>query len=180
MRQVFAVLALCAGFSMAEADVVSAGPGGFEIRHSVVVNAPRANVWQAAIDVGNWWHPDHTISGDASRMSIDARPQGCFCESLGEGDGVVHLTVSSVDTNVMLRLTGGLGPLGVMGVAGNLMWEFADEGDGTRVTFTYAVGGYRAGGLGAFAQPVNGVISEALERLKIYAEDGDPNSYTAE
>ena len=180
MRQVVAVLALCTGCSVAQADVISAGPGGFEVRHSVVVDAPRAAVWQAAIDVGHWWHSDHTISGDATRMSIDARPLGCFCENLGEGDGVVHLIVTSVDTSVMLRLTGGLGPLGVMGVTGNLMWEFADEGDGTRVTFTYAVGGYRQGGLGAFAQPVNGVISEALERLRIHAQGGDPDSFAAE
>ncbi|MFQ5609747.1 MAG: ATPase [Woeseiaceae bacterium] len=161
----------------ATAEVVSAGPGGFEVRHSVLVQSTRRDAWTAAVNVGNWWHPDHTISGDAGRMSIDAKPLGCFCESLGNDDGVVHLTVTSVSTNVMLRLTGGLGPLGVLGVNGNMSWEFNDEAEGTRVTFTYAVGGYREGGLDAFALPVDGVISEALERLRIFAEGGDPNRY---
>ena len=180
MRQLIVALALCAGFPIARADVVSAGPGGFEVRHSVVVAAERAAVWSAAIEVGRWWHPDHTISGDARRMTIEPQPQGCFCEYLNDGDGVVHLTVTSVATNVMLRLTGGLGPLGLMGVNGNMTWEFDDDERGTRVTFTYAVGGYRAGGLGALAQPVDSVISEALERLKIVAEGGDPDTPGAE
>ena len=180
MRQLILALTLCAGMSLAQADVMSAGPGGFEVRHSVVVAATPADAWNAAIEVGRWWHPDHTISGDAGRMTIEPQPQGCFCEYLPDGDGVVHLTVTSVATNVMLRLTGGLGPLGLMGVNGNMTWEFEPADGGTRVTFTYAVGGYRAGGLGALAQPVDGVISEALERLRIYAEGGDPDAHGAE
>ena len=180
MKQFLTALMLCAAVSLAQADVVSAGQAGFEIRHTVVVDADRADVWRDAIDIGQWWHPDHTISGDAARMTIDSQPLGCFCEHLGDGDGVVHLTVTSVDSNVMLRMSGGLGPLGLMGVAGNMTWEFADTDDGTRVTFTYAVGGYRAGGLGVLAQPVNGVIVEALERLKAYAEGSDPNTDNAE
>ena len=47
-------------------------------------------------------------------MTIDARTQGCFCEVLGEGAGVVHLTVTFVNPGVILRLSGGLGPLGLM------------------------------------------------------------------
>jgi len=77
---------------------------------------------------------------------------------------------------VMLRLTGGLGPLGLMGVNGNMTWEFFDEGEGTRVKFTYAVGGYRQGGLDAVAVPVDYVIGEALDLLKAYVEGVDLNA----
>ena len=175
MKKFLSAIVVCLAPSASMADVISAGPGGFEVRHSVVVNAARADVWRAALDVGDWWNGDHTISGDASRMSINAAPLGCFCEDLGNGNGVVHLTVTSVSTNVMLRLTGGLGPLGVMGVSGAMTWEFEDEGDGTRVTFNYAVGGYRAGGLETLALPVDGVIGEALDRLAAYAERGNPD-----
>ena len=155
----------------AAAEVTSAGPGGFVTAHEVVVDADRARVWQAAVgETGQWWHPDHTISGDAMRMSIEARPMGCFCENLAGDNGVVHLVVTSVSSNVMLRMTGGLGPLGLMGVNGNMTWEFFDHEDGTRVKFAYAVGGYRPGGLEGIAIPVDRVIGDALGRLKAYAE----------
>ena len=176
MQQFIAALGLVLISSAVNADVMSAGPGGFTIEHELEINAGRARVWQAAIDeVGQWWHDDHTISGDAGRMSIDARPMGCFCENLPGDNGVVHLVVTSVSGNVMLRLTGGLGPLGLMGVSGNMTWEFFDAGERTRVKFTYAVGGYRPGGLEGVAVPVDYVIGEALGLLKAHVENSDMN-----
>jgi uncharacterized protein YndB with AHSA1/START domain len=176
MKQSILALALCLLAFSAGADVMNAGPGGFTIEHEVVIDAGRGRVWQAAIDeVGDWWNDDHTISGDAGRMSIDAKPLGCFCEKLAGDDGMVHLLVTSVSGNVMLRMTGGLGPLGLMGVNGNMTWEFFDSGEGTRVKFTYAVGGYRPGGLDGIAVPVDYVIGDALSLLKAYVEGADLN-----
>lgn len=153
------------------AEVVHAAPGGFVVEHEMLVKADRPATWQAAVaDIGAWWSDDHTVSGDASRLRIDARPLGCFCEALNGDDGVVHLIVTSVSTNVMLRMTGGLGPLGLMGVDGNMTWEFFDDAVGTRVRFTYAVGGYRPGGLDGIAGPVDAVIGEALGLLKAHVE----------
>ena len=86
----------------------------------------------------------------------------------------MHLTVTMVNPTVVLRMTGGLGPLGLMGVDGNMTWEFDDVPDGTRVRFTYAVGGYRDGGLNQIADAVDYVIGEALLRLKNFAETGSP------
>lgn len=178
MRQFPAILIValvCAG-STAAADVLDAEPGGFSLANELIVDAPRADVWRAAVaEVGGWWSSDHTISGDAGNLSIDAVPQGCFCEAIGEHAGVVHLTVTFVNPGVMLRLTGGLGPLGLMGVDGNMTWEFFDADGKTRVRFAYVVGGYRPGGLDAVAGPVDFVIAEALARLKAYVESGDPD-----
>jgi uncharacterized protein YndB with AHSA1/START domain len=169
---VFASLLIAGG---SQAEVLSASPGGFSLTHEVVIDAKREQVWRAAVDdIGRWWSSDHTISGDAANLSIDAVPQGCFCESIGEHAGVVHLTVTFVNPNVMLRLTGGLGPLGLMGVDGNMTWEFFDD-DGTRVRFNYIVGGYRPGGLDEIAAPVDAVIGDALRRLKTYTETGQPD-----
>ncbi len=123
-------------------------------------------------EIDQWWSSDHTVSGDAARLHIDARPQGCFCERLGKDAGVVHMTVTTVFPGTVLRLTGGLGPLGLMGVNGNMTWEFADAGDKTEVRFTYAVGGYRPGGLDKMAEIVDSVIAEALLRLKAHIETG--------
>ncbi|MDX1515968.1 MAG: hypothetical protein R3288_03965 [Woeseiaceae bacterium] len=153
------------------AEVVDAAAGGFTVEHEMLIAADRSATWHAAVnEVGEWWNPDHTVAGDAKRMRIDPRPLGCFCEYLGDSDGVVHLTVTTASTDVLLRMTGGLGPLGLMGVNGNLTWEFFDDVAGTRVRFTYAVGGYRTGGLDELAGPVDRVIGEALVRLKTYAE----------
>lgn len=176
MKTLLAVIVLTgAAFSNhALAEVTDAGPGGFALFHEVTIDAARADVWRAAVaNIGQWWSNDHTISGDAGNMKIDPVLQGCFCESVDDRVGVVHMTVTSVSPTAMLRLTGGLGPLGLMGVAGNMTWEFFDAEEATRVKFTYAVGGYHPQGLHEFAGPVDRVIGEALQRLKAYAETGD-------
>jgi uncharacterized protein YndB with AHSA1/START domain len=171
---------VCALGSVAEGEVIDAGPGGFSLTHEVTINASRTEVWRAAVkEVGLWWNSAHTISGDARKLSIDARPQGCFCESIGEHAGVVHLTVTFVNTNVLLRLTGGLGPLGLMGVNGNMTWEFYDADEGARVVFSYAVGGYRPGGLESVAAPVDAVVGDALLRLKAHVETGNADNAAA-
>ena len=176
MKRVFSTVLIALAFSgPAAAEVIDAAPGGLSLVHEVTIAASRQEVWRAAVkEVGRWWSSDHTISGDATRMSIDARPQGCFCEAIGEHAGVVHLTVTFVNPNVLLRLTGGLGPLGLLGVDGNMTWEFLDAREGTTVRFSYVVGGYRPGGLEEMAGPVDSVIGEALQRLKTFVETGDP------
>ena len=172
-KAILALIALTLA-PLAAAEVRDAAGNGFTTVNEVIVDASRAEAWVAALDIGQWWSSDHTISGDATRMSIEPRMQGCFCESLGDEAGIVHLTVTSVMPTVLLRMTGGLGPLGLMGVDGNMTWEFEDAGKGTRVRFTYAVGGYMAGGLDQIAPAVDGVLGEALARLKAFAETGNP------
>jgi hypothetical protein len=169
---VFALLS-----SAAFAEVKDASAGGFTVVSEMTVEASSDVVWLAAIDdIGLWWSSDNTVSGDASRLSIRAVPQGCFCESFGPGAGVVHLSVTMVNPGVVIRLTGGLGPLGLMGVNGNMTWEFEAVEGGTQVKFTYAVGGYWADGLDTIAGPVDFVIREALGRLKAQVETGDPEN----
>ena len=165
----------------AGAAVLDAEPSGFTTVNEATIDASRAIVWQAAVaEIDRWWSSAHTVAGEAGRLKIDARPQGCFCENFGEDSGVVHLTVTMVNPTVVLRLSGGLGPLGLMGVNGNMTWEFFDVEDRTRVKFTYAVGGYRPGGLDSIAKAVDGVIGEALLRLKAYVETGDAEQFDLE
>ena len=172
-----AVFVLFIFSGLAFAEVKDSGAGGFTTVNEVTIEASGEVVWRTAIeDVGLWWSSDHTVSGDASRLSITAVPQGCFCESFGKGAGVVHLSVTMVNPGVIIRLTGGLGPLGLMGVNGNMTWEFEAVEGGTQVKFTYAVGGYRAEGLDTIAEPVDYVIGEALARLKSQIETGDPEN----
>ena len=175
MRQLISLAALLMLSSAATADVTDSAENGFTTAHEVIINAPRTRTWQAAVDeIGKWWSDDHTVNGDAGRMSINSVPQGCFCETFENGGGVVHMNVTFVNPGIILRLTGGLGPLGLLGVSGNMTWEFFDAEEGTRVKFTYVVGGYRPGGLNAIALPVDYVIGEALARMSAYVETGDP------
>ncbi len=173
MKNVFRTV-LCAISILAVtafAEVTDSAAGGFTTASEVIVEAERARVWNAAIgEIGHWWSSDHTVSGDARRLSIATELPGCFCEHFESGGGVVHMTVTMVNPGVVIRLSGGLGPLGLMGVDGNMTWEFEDVQDGTKVTFTYAVGGYRAGGLDAISGPVDSVVGEALGRLKAHVE----------
>ncbi len=159
------------------AEVLDASAVGFSTRHTVVIAAPRSEVYRRLVaDVGQWWNPDHTVSGNAENLYIEPRAQGCFCEVLGSDAGLVHMTVSFVNPGVMLRLSGGLGPLGLMGVAGNMTFEFDEVDSGTSVTLRYAVGGYRPDGVDALAPAVDAVLVEQLERLKAYVESGTPEA----
>lgn len=166
---VAATLVLGAVTNIASAEVIDADRHGFTLVHEAIVSGTRATAWTAAIEnIDQWWNAEHTISGKASLLSIDARPLGCFCEATG--GGVVHLVVTTVSRDVNLRMTGGLGPLGLMGVNGNMTWEFFDVADGTKIRFSYAVGGYAPDGLDSFAPAVDAVLGEALQRLKHYID----------
>ena len=159
--------------SDALAEVTDSASHGFTVRHIVPIQAERAVVYGAAVgDIGAWWSDDHTVSGDAGNLRITTAVPGCFCESLGAEAGLVHLVVSFVNPGVVIRFTGGLGPLGLMGVSGNMTWEFDEADSGTVVTLRYAVGGYMDGGLDTVAPAVDGVLGEAMRRLKSYVETG--------
>jgi hypothetical protein len=159
------------------AEVIDAEKNGFTVRHEFSIAAARDDVYRAATErVGDWWSDAHTMSGDASNMSIESKAPGCFCERLGEHGSIVHMTVTFINPGVIVRLTGGLGPLGLMGVDGNMTWEFNDDGDRTRVTLNYAVGGYFAGGLDTLATAVDGVLLEQMMRLKNFVESATGES----
>ena len=175
MTTLGALVSFLAASIIARGEVVDANSNGFTVRNTTTIAADRLATYVAAVaNVGDWWSSDHTISGNAANLYIDASVPGCFCETLGQGAGLVHMTVSFVNPGVMLRLTGGLGPLGLMGVAGNMTWEF-EEADGvTTVTLQYAVGGYMPGGLDTIAPAVDGVLIDAMTRLKLFVETGTP------
>lgn len=179
MKNALVFLSLASGVlaspPAAMGEVMDSAANGFTVRHIVGIEAERAAVYAAAVaDVGAWWSDDHTVSGAAANLRITTNVPGCFCETLGEQAGLVHMVVSFVNPGVMIRFTGGLGPLGLMGVSGNMTWEFDEAESGTVVTLSYAVGGYRDGGLDGIAPAVDEVLGEAMQRLKSYVETGHP------
>lgn len=161
----------------ASADITSSTAGGFVSDHTMTIKAPRSKVFHSlTAEVGRWWDPQHSYSGDAANFSIDARPDGCFCERLKDGF-IVHMSVVYSQRDTVLRMQGGLGPLQEMAVNGTLTFALGDaDGGGTRLHYTYAVGGFSPDGLDKLAVPVDQVMLGQLHRLQRYVETGSPEA----
>lgn len=152
-------------------------PNGFLVKFEVSVNAPAAKVYDALVgQIGSWWDPKHTYSGDAKNLSLDPRPGGCFCEKLPNGGGIEHARVIYVAPREVLRLSGALGPLQESGVAGTLTWKLTNGTDNTRLQLSYGVGGFIDGGFEKIAPAVESVLRVQLDRLKQFAETGKPTA----
>jgi hypothetical protein len=175
MKSLIAALAatsLLAG--AARAEVTDTSAAGFEVTENATIAAPAAKVYAALLTPGAWWNKAHSWSGNAANLSIDLAT-GCFCEKLPNGF-VRHMTVVFADGATSLRLFGGLGPMQFTGASGHLAYALKPAGDRTELTLTYDVGGYAKGGLAdKWAAPVDGVLGEAVGRLKTYVETGKPD-----
>lgn len=167
MRILLAVLgsAILAANS-AGAGVVSASDSGFEVLETASVAAAPKDVYSRLIDIAAWWNKDHTFSGDASNLTLDPQPGGCFCERLKNGGGVQHMVVAYIAPGQTLTLVGALGPLQALGAAGSMTISLTPAGAGTDIALRYRVGGYASEGMKKWSGPVDGVLSEQLARLK--------------
>lgn len=165
------LLLLSVALAATPSPAADISPNGFLVRHEVSVAVAPQKLYDALIQVGAWWSPQHTYSGDAKNMTIDARPGGCFCERVNEG-GVEHMRVVQARPGQLLRLAGGLGPLQASGVAGAMSWRISATEGGSRLELVYSVGGFIAGGFADIAPAVERVLGEQVDRLKRYVETG--------
>lgn len=152
--------------------VADSSSSGFTIKLTYTVKASPADVYGAFVHhVGEWWNPDHTYSHDSHNLSIEEKPMGCFCEKLPHG-GVRHMEVLNVMPGRAVVLSGALGPLQSLAATGTLSVQFSAADGGTKIDVTYAVGGYLAAGMNAFAAPVDSVLQEQFGRFKDFVEHG--------
>jgi uncharacterized protein YndB with AHSA1/START domain len=171
---------LAAGFfallpNGAIAAVADASANGFNLKISVTIQAAPEEVYRRLVhNVGDWWSPAHTFSGDAHNLSIEEKAMGCFCEKLPTGGGVRHMEVINFAPGKTLVLTGALGPLQSMAATGNLSFQLSAAPGGTKLDVTYAVVGYLAAGMNTLAGLVDTVLMEQITRLKSYIERGNP------
>ncbi|HUA01747.1 MAG TPA: SRPBCC family protein [Candidatus Aquilonibacter sp.] len=177
-----ALIALLVGLpqGFAAGDVMDSAANGFTVKISANIHAAPADVFSHIMQVGQWWNPEHTYSGDAHNLSIEGHPGGCFCERLGGQGSVRHMEVIFVAPGKVLRFTGGLGPLQSLAATGTLTFSLAAAEDGTKLDVTYAVGGYFPQGMNTLAAPVNEVLTEQINRLKSYIETGSPAAKESE
>jgi hypothetical protein len=165
IRLALSTLALI-GAPAAQAEVVASAAGGFVSRHEIAAPVTPEKAYAAFVRVQDWWDGAHSFSGVAKNLRIEARPGGCWCEKLSRGGFVEHLRVTHAAPGERLTLSGGLGPLGAMAVAGAFAVEFAAAPDGSKITWTYAVNGYARGGMAALAAPVDAVLTEQAGRYR--------------
>jgi hypothetical protein len=159
--------------------VVEKASGAFKITQVRHVSAPPDAAWRSIVHVEQWWSGEHTFSGDAANMKLDARPGGCWCETLPNGGGVVHMTVVYIVPNQRMTLSGALGPLQTAGVAGALTVQVTPKDGGTDIALLYNAGGYYPGGLDAVAASVDEVLTIQCDRLARLVATGNADAKPA-
>ncbi|MYK82317.1 MAG: hypothetical protein F4024_07015 [Gammaproteobacteria bacterium] len=186
------------------AEVTEADEHGFISVHKLHIKAPPARVFEALVEeIGLWWDPAHTYSGDAANLSFDCQTRRCLkptsgqspgaevdswdnlvprsrklvalCEDSGDGLFVRHMTVDFVQPPQALRLSGGLGPLQPLGVAGSMTFDLEETEAGTKLSYRYRVNGRD---VASWAEPVDRVQLGQLERLRRYVEAGSAKPYS--
>lgn len=178
MRSLVAPLLLLGPFllgSPAAAELAASGPDGFTSRSEALIAKPPAEVWAALTSWGQWWDPAHSYSGKPGSLSLDAKAGGQLLERW-DGGTVLHATVLSAMPGRLLRLEGGFGPLQSLPVNAVLSFALKAEGEHTRLTMTYGVGGPASLKLDNFAAPVDSVMTAGFQRLTRHATTGTPTA----
>lgn len=164
-----------------DAKVAESSSSGFVIQLGIDVPADADRSWAELVTPRKWWSSEHSYSGDAANFSLDPRAGGCFCEVLpnrtspkaAPRGSVEHMRVVYVEEPRALRMTGALGPLQAGAGTGTLTVILKPEGEGTRILWEYAYGGYLRGDVPAMAKAVDGVLAEQLLRLgKVLGNQG--------
>jgi hypothetical protein len=167
-------LALLLWATGVRADIVPSPPGLNVFSFQLHVTANAAGSYAAVTHPEKWWNGEHSYSGDAANMSLEAAAGGCWCEKLPAGGSVQHMRVLAAMPGALLRLTGGLGPLQAEPMTGVMTWSFKDDSEGGSVIdFKYRLAG--SSDLPAdWPQAVNGVLSGQMQRLQNFLTKGAP------
>jgi uncharacterized protein YndB with AHSA1/START domain len=178
MRSFFGGAGLAAALLLTQAlssraEVIETSPNGFAISRTVHIAATPDRVYAALTQPARWWNSQHTYSGNAANMTLDARAGGCFCETWN-GGSVQHLVVADAEPGKILRLRGALGPFQGQGVSGAVTFTLKASAGGTDLTLDNIVGGFIKGGFAKWPVLADSMLAEQMIRLKRYIETGSP------
>ena len=162
--------------SPAYAEVKTSSDTGFNIIHIATVQGSTDDIWKRLVAPKDWWNKSHSWSGSTDGFYIDAQANGCFCELFQEKgpDGklktvgsVEHMRVIFSQPGKVLRMQGGLGPLQSEAVTGTLTvaMEPSKDGQETKISFSYVVGGYMRYKVSEIAPAVDNVLGDQFKRL---------------
>lgn len=162
----------------ARAEVVQQADNGFVVQASVTVATDPDATFAMLRTPAKWWDKDHTWTGNAENLYMDAQAGGCFCELIPnepttEGGApqrtlrgsVQHMQILYVDPGRLLRLSGALGPLQGEAVTGVLTLTLKPIKGGTRISMDYVVGGFMRMSTAEIAPAVDKVMAAQLSRL---------------
>ena len=152
------------------AEVKSAAADHFTIIIETEVKAPADVAWYHLLKIGTWWSSSHTWSGDATNLTLDAKPGGGFDERLPNGGFVRHMSVIYSAPEKMLRMVGALGPLQEEALTGTMTITLTKREQTTLIKSTYKVSGHLDGGLDQIAPVVDKVLQEQFTRLATVTE----------
>lgn len=146
------------------AEIVSSSETHFTLRHEATSPLSPERLWEKLIRPASWWHPDHSYSGDAGNLSLDAQAGGLWREDW-DGGSVSHGRVLLVIPGKTLRLEAPFGPL--QGLGAYTVWTISiAAGDGgSVVVFDEVATGPSTAKLAEVAGAVDFVKSEAIRRL---------------
>jgi uncharacterized protein YndB with AHSA1/START domain len=160
----------------ASAEVVKVAGNGFTVRETADIAATPEKVYEALVKPEAWWSSDHTFSGSAGNLSLDAKAGGCFCETLPNNGTVKHQEVILAAPGKALVMRGALGPLQATGTIDAFAFKLDPEGSGTKLTVTFTAGGYIAEGFDDWAKKTDFVMATQAARLKQFVETGSPEA----
>ncbi len=160
----------------AHAEVKTVTDSGFNVVHIAEVAAGPDVIWKRLIAPRDYWSKAHSWSGTSENFYIDAQANGCFCELFQEkGDdgkikttgSVEHMRVIFAQPGKVLRMQGALGPLQSEAVLGTLTVaiEPLKAGGGSKISFSYVVGGYMRYKTSEIAPAVDKVLGEQFKSL---------------
>jgi len=160
----------------ARAAVVESTPAGFSIEEKTHIGESPSRVYAALLEPAKWWNSQHTFSGSAANLTLDAHAGGCLCEKLPDGGSVQHLTVIYAAPGTVLRLKGALGPFQNQGVEGVLTFTLSPKDGGTELILQNNTGGFMKGGFGQWPAMADQMLADLVERLKQRAESAKTGS----
>ncbi len=167
------VLAFLQVPSLGRAAVTQARPDGFLIDITIEIAAPPARAYAALGEVGSWWSPGHTWSGDPANLRLSLAAGACFCEHWETGS-VEHARVVFAKQNELLRLVGALGPLQSMAVTGVVTFAFEPTPRGTKLHLSQRVSGDPVHSLDQIAPFADQMMVETAGRFERFVETGKP------
>jgi uncharacterized protein YndB with AHSA1/START domain len=167
-----------AAATSARAEVAQSDPQGFTIAIRRIVLADATQSWDGLVHPARWWNPEHSWSGDAANLGVEARAGGCWCERWN-GNEVEHGRIIRSEPGVNLRLRGVFGPLQEQALTGVMDFRLTQGKDGTQIDLSYRVSGPASARLDEVAAIVDQVLSLQMDRFKAHLDPLAPQSQPA-
>ena len=158
------------------AQVKESSSNGFLIQSSRQVECSAEDAYRFFVeDFANWYDASHSYTSKAENLTLDL-DRHCMLERLPNDGFVRHMEIVFHQHGKILRMTGGLGPLQGMGVAGAMTFSFAEQEGKTKISMMYSVSGGDHLKLEKIAEPVNQVLGVQLDRFRDYCSGQKTNA----